>query len=273
MEPDSREITPPGPLPGSLPGPGPDHHHPVPSSLVRLYGLFAVLLVLLPEWMADLRQMSRNVRVQARGELDQDRLSLTLRRRLAARRRRELKAKASPDHPPVALAAAVSAAGPAASPIPSPQRQPQRQGVGRGWQAMAQAALLVGVGAALVWGANQIKLATSSRGAFSPRPGAVAGGGAGAAFSPVPAGQLRLESPQPSWVEVRTLEGRTLYAAILKGRVQLPLGGGLKVLAGRPDLVRASRGAELPQPLGTIDRITWVVFDASAPVAGQNPAP
>ena len=269
MEPDSREIPPPGSLPGSLPGPGPDHHHPVPSSLVRLYGLFAVLFVLLPEWMADLRQMSRNVRVQARGELDQDRLSLTLRRRLAARRRRELKAKASPDHPPVALAAAVSAAGPAASPIPSPQRQPQR----RAWQAVAQAALLVGVGAALVWGANQIKLATSSRGTFSPRPGALAGGGAGAQFSPVPAGQLRLESPQPSWVEVRTLEGRTLYAAILKGRVQLPLGGGLKVLAGRPDLVRASRGAELPQPLGTIDRITWVVFDAPAPVAGQNPAP
>jgi len=267
MEPDSREIPPPGPRPGSLPGPGPERHHPVPSSLVRLYGLFAVLFVLLPEWMADLRQMSRNVRVQARGELDQDRLSLTLRRRLAARRRRELKAKASPDHPPVALAAAVSTAGPASSPIPSPQRQPQR----RAWQAVAQAALLVGVGAALVWGANQIKLATSSRGAFSPRPGAVAGGGA--QFSSVPAGQLRLESPQPSWVEVRTLEGRTLYAAILKGRVQLPLGGGLKVLAGRPDLVRASRGAELPQPLGTIDRITWVVFDAPAPVAGQNPAP
>jgi len=263
MEPDSREIPPPGPLPGTLPGPEPDHHHPVPSSLVRLYGLLAVLLVLVPEWMADLRQMSRNVRVQARGELDQDRLSLTLRRRLAARRRRELKAKAGPDHPPVALAAAVSAAGPSANPIPSPQR--------RVWQAVAQAALLVGVGAALVWGGNQIKLATSSRGPFSPRPGAVEGGGA--RFSSVPAGQLRLESPQPSWVEVRTLEGRTLYAAILNGRVQLPLGGGLKVLAGRPDLVRASRGAELPQPLGTIDRITWVVFDAPAPVTGQNPAP
>ncbi|NDC15634.1 MAG: hypothetical protein EBZ76_10835, partial [Synechococcaceae bacterium WB9_2_170] len=167
--------------------------------------------------------------------------------------------------------AAGPAAGPSANPIPSPQRQPQRQGVGRGWQAMAQAALLVGVGAALVWGANQIKLATSSRGPLSPRPGALAGGGA--AFSPVPEGQLRLESRQPSWVEVRTLEGRTLYAAILKGRVQLPLGGGLKVLAGRPDLVRASRGAELPQPLGTIDRITWVLFDAPAPVSGQNPAP
>ena len=272
MEPDSREITPPGPLSG----PGPHRHHPVPSSLVRLYGLFAVLLVLLPEWMADLRQMSRNVRVQARGELDQDRLSLTLRRRLAARRRRELKANASPD-----LAAKLSPARPSASSSPSPhsapvapsqpKAQPQSHSQRRAWQAVAQATLLVGVGAALVWGAYQIKLATSSRGAFSPRPGAVAGGGA--AFSPVPPGQLRLESPKPSWVEVRTLEGRTLYAAILKGRVQLPLGGGLKVLAGRPDLVRASRGAELPQPLGTIDRITWVVFDAPAPLSGENPSP
>lgn len=270
MEPNSREIPPTGPEPG--------HHHPVPSGLVRLYGLFAVLLVLLPEWMADLRQMSRSVRVQARGDLDQDRLSLTLRRRLAARRRRELKAKASPD-----LAATLTPARPSASslaspssapvapsqPLSQPQSQPHSQR--RAWQAVAQATLLVGVGAALVWGAYQIKPGASSRGAFGPRPGALAGGGA--AVAPVPAGQLRLESRQPSWVEVRTLEGRTLYAAILKGRVQLPLGGGLKVLAGRPDLVRASRGAQLPQPLGTIDRITWVVFDAPAPASAQNPAP
>jgi hypothetical protein len=32
---------------------------------VRLYGLLAVLFVLLPEWMADLRQRSRHGQVQA----------------------------------------------------------------------------------------------------------------------------------------------------------------------------------------------------------------
>ena len=41
------------------------HHHPVPSGLVRLYGLLAVLFVLLPEWMADLRERSRHGQVQA----------------------------------------------------------------------------------------------------------------------------------------------------------------------------------------------------------------
>jgi hypothetical protein len=63
-------------------------------------------------------------------------------------------------------------------------------------------------------------------------------------------------------VEVRSLEGETLYAAILQGQVLLPLGRGVKVLAGRPDLVRVSVADQRPKVLGRIDQIAWVEVSA-----------
>lgn len=255
MDSDSREITPAEGLNGA--SPEPEHHHPVPSALVRLYGLIAVLLVLLPEWMADLSQMSRNVRIKAHGEVDQERLSLTLRRRLAARRRRELKTRGPLAHPPQVQLQPIA---PAAS-------LPRQAWPG----AVARAALLVAVGAGLMWGASQLRPGLGPRsGGLLPRSLGPGGGGQ-APSAPVPAGQLRLEASEPSWLEVRSLEGKTLYAAILKGRVQIPLGRGLKVLAGRPDLVRASQGSQAPQALGPIDRITWVVFEPSASNTDPHP--
>ena len=190
------------------------HHHPVPSGLVRLYGLLAVLFVLLPEWMADLRERSRHGQVQAH-EIDCDRPTL-------------------------------SVSGLAH------QSSPRAQ-----WPVtVGRAALLVGVGAGLVWGANQLK--------SLPRlPSHQAGSSGEAGRSPGaggPVGQLRLQALGPSWVEVRSLEGETLYAAILQGQVQLPLGRGVKVLAGRPDLVRVSVAGERPKVLGRINRIEWVLF-------------
>ncbi len=204
----------------------PGHHHPVPSGLVRLYGLLAVLFVLLPEWMADLRQLSRNGRIQAHA-VDPDRLSVTLSRSVQ-------------------------------------QSSPRAQ-----WPVtVGRAALLVGVGAGLVWGANQLgpiprlslpRLSLPQAGSFdraerSPRVG-------------VPVGQLRLQSSGPSWVEVRGLDGETLYAAILQGQVLLPLGRGVKVLAGRPDLVRVSVASERPKVLGRIDQIAWVEVPIRAGLA------
>jgi hypothetical protein len=217
------------------------HHHPVPSGLVRLYGLLAVLFVLLPEWMADLRQLSRNVRIQAH-EVDRDRLSITLRRRREARRRRPLKGKGALTNPDLAQAI------PASRSVQQPHARPQ-------WPVtVGRAALLVGVGAGLVWGANQLKTLprlplpqAGSSGQAERTPAAV-----------VPAGQLLLQSSGPSWVEVRGLDGETLYGAILQGQVLLPLGRGVKVLAGRPDLVRVSVAGERPKVLGRIDQIAWV---------------
>jgi hypothetical protein len=245
MDPTSHESQPRS-APNQEPEQQPEHHHPVPSGLVRLYGLFAVLFVLLPEWMADLRQMSRNVRIQAH-EVDRDRLSITLRRRLEARRRRALKAKGALANPDLAQAIPVS-------------RSAQQSSSRAPWgPARAKAALLVGLGAGLVWGANQLRplprLPLSQAGPSkpaSPVPG-----------SGVPLGQLRLQSAQPSWVEVRSLEGASLYAAILQGQVQVPVGQGVKVLAGRPDLVVVSRAGQPPKALGRIDRIEWVEFPGS----------
>ena len=188
------------------------HHHPVPSGLVRLYGLLAVLFVLLPEWMADLRERSRHGQVQAH-EIDCDRPSL-------------------------------SVSGLAHQPSPR----------GKWPVTVGRAALLVGVGAGLVWGANQLKSLPrlpSHQAGSSGQAGRLPGAG-------VPVGQLRLQALGPSWVEVRGLNGDTLYGAILQGQVLLPLGRGVKVLAGRPDLVRVSVAGERPKVLGRIDQIAWV---------------
>jgi len=200
----------------------PDHHHPVPSGLVRLYGLLAVLFVLLPEWMADLRQMSRHGRSQDQA-LDRDRPSVTVSRS-------------------------------------AQQSSPRAQWLLTG----ARTALWVGLGAGLVWGANQLRPFPQLSEHAAPLP--VAG---------VPGGQLRLQSSGPSWVEVRSFEGQTLYGAILQGQVLLPLGRGVKVLAGRPDLVRVSVAGQQPKVLGRIDRIGWVLIPPSlrspSPEAGLRP--
>ena len=214
----------------------PDHHHPVPSGLVRLYGLLAVLFVLLPEWMADLRQMSRHGRAQAHGE-ERDRPSITESRTAQ---------QASPLAP---------------------------------WLATgARTALWVGLGAGLVWGANQLQLRPLPQLSVPQGPLSQAGPSEHAAPLPVagvPGGQLRLQSSGPSWVEVRSLEGQTLYGAILQGQVLLPLGRGVKVLAGRPDLVRVSVAGQRPKVLGRIDRIGWVLIPPSlrspSPEAGLRP--
>lgn len=197
------------------------HHHPVPSGLVRLYGLLAVLFVLLPEWMADLRERSRHGQVQAH-EIDRDRPSL-------------------------------SVSGLAHQPSPRGQ-----------WPVtVGRAALLVGVGAGLVWGVNQLSpLSQWSLSKAGPSRQAEPLPGAG-----VPVGQLRLQSSGPSWVEVRSLEGETLYGAILQGQVLLPLGRGVKVLAGRPDLVRVAVAGERPKVLGRIDQIAWVEVPVSEGLA------
>ena len=257
MDPESRKNLPSASAPAPAQKPDqtpaePPHHHPVPSGLVRLYGLFAVLFVLLPEWMADLRQMSRNVRIQAHGDVDQDRLSLTLRRRLAARRRRELRPGAPKP----------------ASPRPMQQAAPVAP---RRLAGVARAALLVGVGAGLVWGAGQLKLERGPGGQVSLRP-AISRAPATRLAAAVPEGKVRLSAVGPSWVEVRTLEGHTIYGAILTGRVELPMGPGLKVLAGRPDLVRISQGSQPPRPLGSIDHVMWQAIEPLAPAEPPAPA-
>jgi cytoskeletal protein RodZ len=76
---------------------------------------------------------------------------------------------------------------------------------------------------------------------------------------------LTLNSAQPSWIEVRSLAGnKQLFEGDLKGRRVFPLGQGLRVLAGRPDLVLASLGTAPAKPLGPIDQINWITFKPTA---------
>lgn len=88
--------------------------------------------------------------------------------------------------------------------------------------------------------------------------------------SPAVEAQLTLQADGPSWLEVRDLQGRAVYVGEVLGRRQFPLGGGLQVLAGRPDLVRVQVGAEPVRVLGRVDQVKWQTFPAPATEA-PNP--
>ena len=93
-----------------------------------------------------------------------------------------------------------------------------------------------------------------------------------AAKPAVPADQLLVNASQPSWLEVQNASRQVLFKGTFKGERRFPLGQGLKVLAGRPDLVQVSVGGRAARPLGTIDQIRWVSVPADQPAAAA-PAP
>lgn len=72
---------------------------------------------------------------------------------------------------------------------------------------------------------------------------------------------LVLQAREPSWVEVRRQPGgAVLFRGTLVGERRFALAQGLRVLAGRPDLVLVSRGGGAPQVLGPISAVRWVNF-------------
>ncbi len=75
---------------------------------------------------------------------------------------------------------------------------------------------------------------------------------------------LALNARGPSWVEVASDDGTTLFRGLLEGRRSFPLGQGLRVLAGRPDLITAQVGDGPAQSLGTIDQVQWRRFAPGA---------
>jgi hypothetical protein len=163
------------------------------------------------------------------------------------------------------LIAPLKQSGAGIQPTPAPPQPivPQRPGLpsrARPW--LSALVLLAAVTGAGVWGWSLI----SRRGGSSQPPAHAAAAPAAA----VPAaGNLRLSSPEPSWLTVEDASGKTLYEGLFNGNRSFPIGAGLKVRAGRPDLVRASLDSGPAKPLGRIDQITWVRFGAAAPA----PAP
>jgi cytoskeleton protein RodZ len=106
--------------------------------------------------------------------------------------------------------------------------------------------------------------------------------------APEPA-DLRLQAKAPSWLEVRPASGGApLFRGRFVGERSFALGKGLRVRAGRPDLLMVSQGQAPPKPLGTISEIRWVSFGvqsaaqpgaakplepAKAPARAVNPDP
>ncbi|MCP9882496.1 helix-turn-helix domain-containing protein [Cyanobium sp. Alchichica 3B3-8F6] len=77
--------------------------------------------------------------------------------------------------------------------------------------------------------------------------------------------ELLLSSSQPCWLEVKQQGGESLFRGTFEGERSFPLGSGLSVLAGRPDLVKAQLGNGPAKPLGRIDQVRWQQFKAPAP--------
>ncbi|QPN69391.1 helix-turn-helix domain-containing protein [Synechococcus sp. CBW1108] len=77
--------------------------------------------------------------------------------------------------------------------------------------------------------------------------------------------ELVLRSQEPSWLEVKAEAGKVLFRGTFNGERRFPLGGGLQVLAGRPDLVQAQLGTAASRVLGPIDQVRWQRFSAPAP--------
>ncbi|MEB3331473.1 MAG: hypothetical protein VKI83_03135 [Synechococcaceae cyanobacterium] len=71
------------------------------------------------------------------------------------------------------------------------------------------------------------------------------------------AGLLLLSTTGPSWIQVRTLRGQTLFTGTLEGTRRFSIGSGLEVRSGRPDLVQYRNGLQPARGLGPIEAIQW----------------
>ena len=168
------------------------------------------------------------------------------------------------------------------SPTPARARAPERAGSRTAGPLLAAVALLLStaaVGLGLLW--HRSPSAPSSSGQVSgsapqARSGATTGAGippsAAAAKAPAPVGPalLVLRSQEPSWLEVRDSQGATLFEGTLQGDKSFPLGQGLRVMAGRPDLVRAEVAGQEPRPLGPINQVIWRSFSATPSATPQR---
>jgi hypothetical protein len=83
---------------------------------------------------------------------------------------------------------------------------------------------------------------------------------------------LRLRARGDCWLHVQTLEGDSLLLDTLQAGEErrLPLGAGLRLLAGRPDLLEVAVGENDYRTLGTITEIEWVTIRPPAGPAGPE---
>lgn len=185
------------------------------------------------------------------------------------------------------------------------RRRPTAQASSMPWR-WPLAALIAACGAAALWlllpqTPNRKPSSPESRGPTSPAPTVVKppvakapegqqAPGAGRTVtsvaptpSPTPAPSaspttdnsdtLRLQAKEPSWIEVRDSDGRTVFEGTLSGEKSFPLGRGLEVIAGRPYAVSGAVGAAPATPLGGVDDIRWKRFTPGSLTQAAPPPP
>jgi cytoskeleton protein RodZ len=146
------------------------------------------------------------------------------------------------------------------------EQSPAAPSGSRPWRWPVLAALLATCGLAAAW-----LLSTRQRPGGHPKPAAATSSQAPAptpasappsAPASVAAGpdSLRLIAREPSWIEVREVNGRTLFEGTLTGEKRFPLGRGIEVIAGRPHAVTAAIGPAPAAPLGGVADIRWKRF-------------
>jgi hypothetical protein len=148
---------------------------------------------------------------------------------------------------------------------PQPASRPAESVPFRLLPLLAWAMLAAGLAAAGVWGWQQRQrlIPPQAKPASAPIPARPA------ALQPA---ELLLSARQPSWLEVRAAAGGPpLFRGRFSGERRFPLGSGLRLRAGRPDLVRVSVGDQPPRPLGTISEIRWVSVGPTGVVAPTKP--
>ena len=188
----------------------------------------------------------------------------------------------TPPPPPSALKQARPAEPDPAPPEPSPSSPTQPNP--RGFKPFPATKLLIGLAIGLGFVAVGAALGTMGRSLVgqtsvpTPKPEPPVKVPApqpppaqAAVVKPAP-NLLVLNSSGPNWVEVRTLSRQRVYEGMLKGEKTFPLGQGLQVLAGRPDLLTVRQGAGPPKQLGRIDQLSWFCFRPAAAPAAPSPA-
>lgn len=77
---------------------------------------------------------------------------------------------------------------------------------------------------------------------------------------------LNLRASEASWLEVRSGSGEVLFRGFFNGARRFPLQAGLRLLAGRPDLIEVSGTGQPTRKLGPISAVVWYSFAAPTPV-------
>jgi len=195
-------------------------------------------------------------------------------------------ARATPSSPPSPRRPQVASA-PAARPSRAPHRGEARSIASLpAWPWVAGAGLLLSaaaVGLGLAWQRGSLPLPGNDQTNSTvlrdrEASGTAAAGKPSPPLRPAPTlppavpPHLVLRSKEASWLEVRDRQGATLFEGTLQGEKSFPLGQGLQVMAGRPDLVQAELPGQQARVLGPINQVVWRSFPAAPQQAGAAAA-